>query len=136
MQRTGTVRETEGEFAKVVIKRQTACGENCGNCGGCSENYNEIIAKNNMGAVCGDTVLVEMDDKTVLLAALWVYIYPLIIFFVTYGVLSILRVGEIASAVSGILLSGIFYIFLYFKDKKDKLKYTHRIVDIINIERK
>ena len=136
MQRTGTVRELNADFAKVVIKRQTACGENCANCGGCSEKYNEITAKNSIGALVGDTVVVEMEDKTVLSAAFWVYIFPLIIFFVGYGMLFLIGVSELLSVIAGIFLVGVFYVFLYFKDKKDSLKYIHRIVEIINFERK
>lgn len=135
MQRTGTVRELDGEFARIVIKRQTACGENCANCGGCSEKYNEVTARNEMGALPGDTVLIEMDDKTVLSAAFWVYIFPLMIFLAGYGVFYMLKISEILSVFLSVLLSGMFYIFLYFKDKKDSLKYVHRIVKIINFER-
>ncbi len=129
MQRTGTVRTIDGELAKVVIKRETACGENCANCGGCSEKFNEVTAKNEIGAKAGDTVVVEMDDKTVLMTAFLVYILPLIIFFTGYGVLYAFGFSEILSAVLGILLSGAFYVLLYFKDKKDSLKYIHRITD-------
>lgn len=135
MHRTGTVRRLDGEFAKVVIKRQTACGENCANCGGCLEKYNEITAKNSIGATVGDTVVIEMEDKTVLSAAFWVYIFPLIIFFAGYGVFYMLKVSEILSVVLSVLLSGLFYIFLYFKDKKDSVKYLHKITEIINVER-
>ena len=99
------------------------------------EKYNEITAKNSIGATVGDTVVIEMEDKTVLSAAFWVYIFPLMIFFAGYGVFYMLKVSEILSVILSVLLSGLFYIFLYFKDKKDSVKYLHKITEIINVER-
>lgn len=130
MQQDGTVRKTEGEIAFVVVKRQSACGENCGNCSGCKDKFSEITAENKIGAISGDNVVVEMNDALVLYAAFLVYIVPLIIFFVSFGIFSLFGASQISSVVISALISALFYVFLGIYDKKQKNKYIHKIVRI------
>lgn len=136
MQTTGTVRKVEADKAYVVIKRQSACGENCANCGGCTQKENEIVAKNTLGAACGDCVVVEMSDKKVLGAAFVFYIMPLIIFLIVYAGTSVFFDNELLCIFGGVLIAALFYVILHFKDKKSGEKYMHRIVRIKNFERK
>ncbi len=135
MQTTGRVRKVEGEHAYIVIKRQSACGENCANCGGCTQKENEVVAKNTIGAKCGDGVVIEMSDKKVLRAAFFFYIVPLMIFFAGYAVISCFIQNEIICIFGGVLIAAVFYILLHFKDKKYSEKYMHKIVRIENFER-
>lgn len=130
MQMTGTVRMVQGECAYVVVKRQSACGENCGNCSGCKDKSNEILAKNNIGAKAGDSVLVSMETKKVLMAAFLFYMMPLILFFGIYAVFYSLRLSEIVSLTFGVSGALVFYVLLYFYDKKNKNKYQHEIIKI------
>lgn len=130
MQMTGTVRMVQGECAYVVVKRQSACGENCGNCSGCKDKSNEILAKNSIGAKAGDNVLVSMETKKVLMAAFLFYMMPLILFFGIYAVFYSLRVSEAMSLALGVSGALVFYVLLYFYDKKNKNKYQHEIIKI------
>ena len=130
MQMTGTVRKAEGGIAYVVVKRQSACGENCGNCSGCKDKTNEVIAKNTMGALAGDSVVVSMESKKVLMAAFLFYIMPLIIFFCSYGIVYVLKLLELYCIIFALGIAFIYYILLYFYDKKNTDKYQHEIIKI------
>ena len=126
----GTVRKVQGDCAYVVVKRQSACGENCGNCSGCKDKSNEILAKNTVGAVSGDSVLVSMESSKVLMAAFLFYMVPLILFFGIYAVLYLLDFSEPICLIFGGVSALVFYVLLYFYDKKNKSKYQHEIIKI------
>lgn len=130
MQMTGTVRKIQGDCAYVVVKRQSACGENCGNCSGCKDKSNEILAKNTVDAKAGDSVLVSMETKKVLMAAFLFYMVPLILFFGLYAVLWVLDFSETICLILGVVSALFFYILLYFYDKKNKSEYQHEIIKI------
>lgn len=134
MQVTGTVRKTDGKTAYIVIRRESACGENCANCGGCKNKTNEITATNEIEARPGDTVTVEMEDGRVLKAAFMVYMVPLIIFFTAYFVSDMIFKLNMLSITFGIVLSVLFYVFLHFYDKKQKEKYIHKIIEINDLK--
>lgn len=127
---TGTVRKLDENNAYVVVRRQSACGENCGNCSGCKDKSNEIVAKNSVGAMPGQSVVVEMESKKVLMAAFLFYMVPLLLFFGIYAVLHLLELTEISCIILGVCVALIFYILLYFYDKKQKSKYQHEIIKI------
>lgn len=129
MQIEGTVRKTDEKVAYIVIKRESACGENCANCGGCKK-MNEITADNTLGAKPGDTVVVEMSDSRVLSAAFMVYMLPLIIFFAAYFISNMFTKTEWVSITLGISFATVFYVILYFYDKKQREKYIHKIIDV------
>lgn len=130
MQMTGTVRIVQGECAYVVVKRQSACGENCGNCSGCKDKSNEILAKNNIGAKAGDSVLVSMETKKVLMAAFLFYMMPLILFFGIYTAFYLLNFSDAISLTFSVIGALIFYVLLYFYDKRSKNKFQHEIIKI------
>lgn len=134
MQMTGTVRKTDGKTAYIVIKRESACGENCANCGGCKNKTNEIAASNEINAKPGDTVTVEMEDGRVLMAAFMVYILPLIIFFTAYFIADMIFKIDMISIIFGIVLAILFYVILHFYDKKQKEKYIHKIIEINDLK--
>lgn len=75
--------------AEVAVKRQSACGHDCAQCGGgCSElmvaSEVRVVADNAAGAQPGDTVTVESSTSRVLGAAVLVYTVPFLLFFVGY----------------------------------------------------
>ena len=75
--------------AEVAVKRQSACGHDCAQCGGgCSElmvaSEVRVVADNAAGARPGDTVTVESSTSRVLGAAVLVYTVPFLLFFVGY----------------------------------------------------
>ena len=87
MEQIGVVTEKTKDIAKVQFKRATACGENCGMCGGC-ENLNAFVdAINTMNAEVGDIVKIETNTVFVLLGAFFVYIIPIIFLVIAIGVI-------------------------------------------------
>ena len=76
--------------AEIAVKRKSACGHDCSQCGGgCSEMLvqSEVTAMafNPLHARAGDTVQVESETKQVLSIAAVVYLVPLILFFLLYA---------------------------------------------------
>ena len=70
-------------FAEVMVRRKSACAGDCGRCGGCGEQAQTITVRayNAVGAAEGDRVIVESAGRTVLSAAMLVYLVPLVLFF-------------------------------------------------------
>lgn len=70
-------------FAEVELRRRSACAGDCGRCGGCDAAGQTIRVRayNAVNARPGDQVVVETAGKTVLSAALLVYLVPLVLFF-------------------------------------------------------
>lgn len=92
-QKAKVMRLVDGDRAEVAVRRQSACGHDCAQCGGgCSEMMVEpeirVLAENVAGAQPGDTVTVESASKTVLGVAFLVYLLPFILFFTGYFVSS------------------------------------------------
>lgn len=103
-------------MARLQIKRQTACGHDCSKCGGCGEMYTKPIfveVKNTIGAEVGDVVQVEGSTKNVLGIVAIVYVIPFVLFFLFYGIASMLGSG--IPGVFGVigLALGIVFAKLY-----------------------
>ena len=64
------------------------------------------------------------------MAAFLFYMMPLILFFGIYAVFYSLRVSEAMSLALGVSGALVFYVLLYFYDKKNKNKYQHEIIKI------
>lgn len=110
MREEGVVRrETEG-LCEVVVRRKTACGDNCASCGGaCKMNFQSVTAKNSVGAKAGDTVIIEMESKKVLLSAFLVYIMPLLVFVISfYGTQKQNLNNAVSSIISAVLTIIVF----------------------------
>ncbi len=93
------------QYAEVMLKRQSACSGDCHHCGGCA-TPNEVIrvkAVNRIGAKPGDTVIVETAGKTIVQAALVVYLVPIVLFFVGWAVGSMLGSGGLGGALGFLL---------------------------------
>lgn len=75
-------------FAEVTLRRASACSGDCGSCSGCGAAAQMITvrARNAIGAREGEQVIVETAGKTVLSAALLVYLVPLVLFFAGWAV--------------------------------------------------
>ena len=132
MQITGTVSRISENKAFIITERKSACGENCSGCGACGDKLNEIEAVNEIGAKKGDKVLVEMSDSRVIGAAFLVYIVPLMIFIAMYFMFLSFGFSENKTIILSLLPTVLFYVILYFTDKKSKEKYIHKIIRIIN----
>lgn len=95
-----------GGRAEVAVKRQSACGHDCSQCGGgCSEMMVSptvaVVADNLVNAQPGDTVTVESATGKVLGAAALVYLVPFALFFLGYFLGSLVRLPEGAAIAAG-----------------------------------
>ncbi len=87
-QQVTVTRLIDAQYAEVMLRRQSACSGDCHKCGGCTaaEEVIHVRARNAIGAKPGDTVIVETAGKTVLQAALLVYLVPLVLFFIGWAI--------------------------------------------------
>lgn len=66
--------------AEVACRRASACGGDCGHCGGCTDAQTVLVrAYNPIGAKPGDRVVVESASRQVLGAAAAVYLLPVLL---------------------------------------------------------
>lgn len=120
-QKARVTRLLDGGRAEVAVKRQSACGHDCAQCGGgCSEmmvtSEVRVVADNAAGALQGDTVTVESSTSRVLGAAVLVYTVPFLLFFLCYFLASaLLRWGEggaMAAGAAGLVLGFVPAVLL------------------------
>ncbi len=72
--------------AEVACRRASACGGDCGHCGGCTDAQTVLVrARNPIGAKPGDRVVVESASRQVLGAAVAVYLLPVLSLLGGYG---------------------------------------------------
>ena len=73
--------------ALVVHTRLSACSGDCHKCSGCGAAKETLLlkAENPIGAVAGDLVSLHSESAPVLKAAAVLYVLPLILFFLGYG---------------------------------------------------
>lgn len=80
MEQIGTVVALEGDFAKVQVQRQSACGENCATCkGGCASGLQTVFLAAPAGLAVGDRVQIGSNTAAVLLLGFITYLLPLIL---------------------------------------------------------
>ena len=124
--------------AEVMVRRSSACASthNCGSCDHCSmmENAPEIIVKaeNLCGAKVGDTVTVESSSAKVLRVAAFLYLSPLILFFVGYffgGAFKLSEGSAIAAGVCGFAL-GLLLSFGLDRYHRSRKKLRFQIVSV------
>ena len=130
MKETGIVKDVSGEFCHVVVRRKSACGENCASCGGGCKLQNQIcLVKNTKNAKPGDKVEIEIDTIMVLKTAFLVYLLPIIVFIFTYFALS--KLSELIAAVISISAMLSVFVLLFIADKKKKHEYISHISQIL-----
>ena len=100
-------RLVENGKAEILVQRQSACGHDCANCGGCgpgSAAQLTAVADNDLGARPGDTVRVESGSGRVLGLAALLYLIPFLLLFVGYFVAAgPLGLGENACMAVGLI---------------------------------
>ena len=132
MKQTGIIESVNGSVASVRIKRASACGGDCSSCGSC-DNALLVNAENLINAQVGDTVELEMPDKTIFEAIFIAYIFPIIALIVGYAIGSIFFNKEWQNILLGIIamIIAIYINIIYSKRKKQKYKLT--IAKIIHL---
>ena len=131
MREEGIVKSVSGGLCEVVMRRKTACGDNCASCGGaCRMNYQIVTAKNPLGAKAGDGVIIEMESSKVLLSAFLVYILRLLVFIMSfYSIQKIYNSDKLAFSVSIILMSVVFAITVSY-DRRHKEDFLPTVIKI------
>ena len=113
--------------ALVIHVRESACSGDCHKCSGCGAAKEAVLftAENRIGARRGDLVKVESDTKTVLKAAVVLYVLPLVLFFVGYWLGTIPgNFGALAGCLGFALGVGIIVIYDRKVVRKQNIGYT------------
>lgn len=124
----------DGTHAKISVARQTACGHDCSNCGGCgitSGTKVYAVARNEIGAREGEQVVVETSSKKVLGIVALVYVLPFIGLFLGYALgATTFRLADMASGVVGMLFFVAFLIpaIVYNRKVKKTGELTYTII--------
>lgn len=121
-------------FAEVVVHRGTACGGNCASCGGgCGSqgagDGNRVAAENSLGAVPGQSVIIESSTQKVMKAAAIAYIIPVLCLVIGYAVPALLgaKEGVCILCAFAALAAGVAGIVLQQKNRKPL---SYRIVHL------
>ena len=88
MEQIVRVRETHSDGTALVVHvRPSACSGDCHRCSGCGAQQETMVltALNPVGAKPGDLVILESETAPVLKAAAVLYLVPLLLFFLGYG---------------------------------------------------
>ena len=118
MQQRGYVSIANEDTARVIIRRESACGDSCASCGGgCNDSKSIILElENTLKAEVGDYVIVESKSSTILKSAFVAYIMPLMLMIV--GVLIGMSVFEGLGYANfealGFLVGMVFLAISYF----------------------
>ena len=122
--------------AVIMVKRVSACGENCAHCAAkCADRSNElkVLADNAAGADVGDIVEVESSAKKILGFAALVYLVPVLL-FVAGAVISALcgfSDGMSALVCVAAFLFGVTLAVVYNKKVASNKEICHTIVKIV-----
>lgn len=108
MRQTVIVTAVSGNVATVSYDRPTACHGDCGHCaGGCgsmaARERITVQAENPIGAVPGDTVVIETESGKVFSAIFLVYVLPVVLFFAGYFLLSGIGLGAVGGGIGFLL---------------------------------
>lgn len=125
MQTKGTVVSVSGAYAMVEVRRRVMC-DGCPNdpnnpdsCGhacamgsllGDKKNMT-VRVKNSENALVGDTVVLESEDRTVLLSAFLFFILPLLLAAFGFAVGSAISQGETVRWICALAAFLLAYIF-------------------------
>lgn len=134
MEQKAKVRQVyDNGTAQVMVIRESACSGDCHKCSGCGAvgEVLELTAKNPIGAMPGDMVLIESETGPVLAAAAVLYVLPLLLFFLGYLVGHVLwglggMVGCLAFALS------IVFCVVYDRRVAAKRKTVYTITGFVS----
>lgn len=85
MNQIGEVSSVNGDFAEVIIKKESGCGENCASCGMCDmSKLRKVTVYNECGAKVGDRVKIVLESWKALTLAAITFILPLVIFLCSF----------------------------------------------------
>ena len=128
MEQLVRVRETFDDGTAVVIHvRESACSGDCHKCSGCGAAKETILlkAKNPIGAMRGDVVLLESATGPVLKAAVVMYMIPMLLFFLGYFVGDAFwQRGALVGSLAFVAAIALAVLYDRKIGKNDKTSYT------------
>lgn len=112
--------------ARVMLVRQSACSGDCHQCSGCGAAQETVFftARNPIGAVSGDLVLVQTQTGPVLKAAAVLYMLPVVLFIVGYLVGMRWQLGGLVGLLAFALSIGLIVAYDRLVMKKKNTEYT------------
>ncbi|WP_250673925.1 SoxR reducing system RseC family protein [Paraclostridium ghonii] len=127
----------DGITAKIKMQKHSACAS-CGKCASSTDKKDIVVeVDNTIGAKVGDFVEVNMDSVDVIKAASIVYIIPLAALLggtiASYSILNFINISfnkEILSAIIGLILTSLSYLFI--KNKDSKFRESRQYIPIIS----
>lgn len=127
----------DGMTAKIKMQKHSACAS-CGKCASSTDKKDIVVeVDNTIGAKVGDFVEVNMDSVDVIKAASIVYIIPLAALLggtiASYSILNFINISfnkEILSAIIGLILTSLSYLFI--KNKDSKFRESRQYIPIIS----
>lgn len=129
MTRNGVVtRLLDHGRALVSVERSTACGGNCSGCEACVFDTRLMVEADN--AICakpGEQVVLESETKRVLGAALLVYMLPVALFFLGYGLGAALSLSQglcVLTSLIGAAAGGALAVFFGRRRKEISFRIT------------
>src|SRR6056297_1505846 len=145
MREKACVVAVDGDTAKVVVTRHSACSKCDKDCILGMEDSHEqdelyVEVKSKRDVEVGDTVNIELKDSSLVIGSLMIYLIPLLFFVGGYfiGVRLSWIFGTLSNEVTGIL-SSFFFLYLSYRltKKIDKRiskseKFKSEIVNIIS----
>lgn len=141
MEKVAKVISTNGDIAKLEVRRVSACGEKCGSCsGGCSSSGTFIDAENSIQAKPGQFVKIETATSVIMKAAFLAYIFPLVMLITgivlgsyIYKYFNFNISSEVFSFLLGIFLMTISYLIIKKIDKNynDNKRIKNKITRIL-----
>ncbi len=120
-----------GKICEVAVVRQSACGENCATCGGCTVSETLVSAQNDVGAKEGDRVLLEIADKAALSAAKTVYLLPIILLLIAVVIGYFLKINENGIILLALLSLAVSFTAIWLYSKHCKDKFIVKVIEIL-----
>ena len=109
-------------LVEVSVERGTACGGHCDGCETCVYAAKLLVnAQNPVYAGPGDRVVLESESKSIMGAAMLVYMLPIVLFFAGYAAAAAFGAGQgvcILSSLAGVLL-GAAAVVIVGRRKKE-----------------
>jgi len=133
MEQVGRIERIDGNMATILVKRVSACGDNCKSCSSaCRENGIKIQVEVSDDIKAGDYVEITTENEVMFKHILMLYGTPFVIMLGTIFIFMVLFKNnlnrDLISALSGIASLGLSYFILKNYDKKEMannaIKYT------------
>ena len=120
--------------ADVVVERAAICGGDCSKCEACMyENTIKTKAMNRAGAHPGQQVMIDTDDASVFGATVAIYILPLLMFFMGYGMGALAGFPQSGNILFSFVFLGVGGLIAHFI-LKSRQKKTPLPVTIVSIK--